>query len=84
MFCFSFSSKLFIIKYIYFMKCFIILLYYLLLFLFELHAVKKPFLPQVKPFNFPEKPLFSGQKPFISKIEPFKKTFFWKLIVDVL
>ena len=59
------------------MKCFIILLYYLLLFLFELHAVKKPFLPQVKPFNFPEKLLFSGQKPFIFKIEPFKKTFFF-------
>ena len=58
------------------MKCFIILLYYLLLFLFELHAVKKKlFLPQVKPFNFPEKPIFSGQKPFIFKIEPFKKTF---------
>ena len=59
------------------MKCFIILLYYLLLFLFELHAVKKLFLPPVKPFNFPEKPLFLGQKPFIFKIEPFKKTFFF-------
>ena len=58
------------------MKCFIILLYYLLLFLFELHSVKKTFLPQVKPFNFPEKPLFSGQKPVIFKIEPLKKPFF--------
>ena len=77
MFCLSFSSKLFIIKYIYFMKYFIILLYYLLLFLFELHTVKRPFLPQVKPFNFPEKPLFSGQKPFIFKIQSFKKTFFF-------
>ena len=50
MFCLSFSSKLFIIKYIYFMKCYIILLYYLLLFLYELHAVKKTFFATGKTF----------------------------------
>ena len=67
------------------MKCFIILLYYLLLFLFELHAVKKPFLLQVKPFNFPEKTFIFRPKTFLfSKLNLLKKPFFWKLRVDTL